>query len=145
MQVLSNLFLVVALSLLTSDPEFLVAVCSIFLISYFAKIYGIPDFPHLGNGSRAALIHHGCLAHQTIYVPEDPTIRKACIVQAHDEPHSHPILPPTKTPIAIKEIYRQCVENAGIVGSSVRTVDNGKSYLLGKFLNLISFFLKHKL
>ncbi|KAF8161444.1 hypothetical protein B0H34DRAFT_840756 [Crassisporium funariophilum] len=82
------------------------------------------NFPHQGNGSQAALVHHACSAYRTIYVPEDPTIRKACVVPDHEEPHNHPILPPTKTPIAIKDIYRKCVETAGVVGSSVRTVDN---------------------
>ena len=59
-------------------------------------------------------------------VPEDLAIRKACVVPNHEEPHNHPILSPTKTPVAIKEIYRKCI---GIVGSSVRTVDNGEVYL----------------
>lgn len=84
------------------------------------------EFPHLGNGSQGALVHHKCSAYRTIYVPEDPAIRKACVVPNHKEPHNHPILPPTKTPIAIKEIYRKCVNNSGIVGSSVRSVDNGE-------------------
>ena len=44
----------------------------------------------------------------------------------HEEPHLHPILPVTKTPVAIKEIYWKCVNSAGLVGSSVRTVDNGE-------------------
>ena len=84
----------------------------------------LSDFPHLGNGSQAALVHHSCSAYRIIFVPEDPNIRKACVVPNHEEPHNHPILPPTKTPVAIKEIYRKCVNNSGIVGSSVRTVDN---------------------
>lgn len=86
------------------------------------------DFPHLGNGSRVALIHHKCSASRTIYVPDDPTIRMAIVVPDHKEPHTHPILPPTKTPAAIKEAYRRCIRNAGLVGSSVRTVDNGESH-----------------
>jgi hypothetical protein len=99
----------------------------------------IPDFPHLGNGSQAALVHHACSAYRTIYVPEDRTIRKACVVPNHEEPHNHPILPPTKNPVAIKEIYRKCIKNSGIVGSSVRTVDNGEVYLFcnDEYINLM--------
>jgi len=85
------------------------------------------EFPHNGNGSQTKLIRRDCPASRTIYVPEDPTIRKACIVPNPENPHNHPILPPTKTPAMIKEIYKTCVRNAGIVGSSVRTVDNGVS------------------
>jgi len=88
--------------------------------------FRFPDFPHLGNGSQAALIHHACSAYHIIYVPENTTICMACIVPNHEEPHSHPILPPTKTPVAIKEVYRKCIKNAGIVGSSVCTIDNGE-------------------
>jgi hypothetical protein len=84
-----------------------------------------PEFPHNGNGSQTKLIRRDCPALRTIYVPDDPNIRKAIIVPNHKYPHNHPILPPTKTPVMIKEIYKTCVKNAGIVGSSVRTVDNG--------------------
>ena len=99
------------------------------------------DFPHLGNGSQATLIHHACSAYRIIYVPEDPTIRKACVVPDHEEPHNHPILPPTKTPIAIKEIYRKCIKNLGIAGSSVRTVDNGEVFFCcnHEYINLMDW------
>ena len=105
------------------------------------------DFPHLGNGSQAGLVHHRCSAYRIIYVPEDPAIRKACVVPNYEEPHSHPILPPTKTPVTIKEIYRKCVKSSGLVGSSVRTVDNGKVltflHCVCK-LSLCYFSTKHK-
>ncbi|KAF8150842.1 hypothetical protein B0H34DRAFT_801761 [Crassisporium funariophilum] len=84
-------------------------------------------FPHIGDGSQARLVHHYCPASRTIYIPNDPTIRMAIVVPDHEEAHNHPILPPTKTPVAIKEIYKQCIQNAGLVGSSVRTVDNARS------------------
>ena len=87
------------------------------------------DSPHLGNGSQAMLVHHACSAYRTIYVPKDLVIHKACVVPNHEEPHNHPILPPTKTPVAIIEIYRKCVKNSGIVGSTVRSVDNGEVQL----------------
>ena len=34
----------------------------------------------------------------------------ACIVPDHEEPHSHPILPPMKTPVAIEGVYRKCIK-----------------------------------
>lgn len=39
------------------------------------------EFPHNGNGSQTKLIRRDCPASRTIYVPEDPTIRKACITE----------------------------------------------------------------
>jgi hypothetical protein len=125
--VLKNLSHAVVLFLLTSVPESLVAVSYIFFLVLISnQNVRFPDFPHLGNGSQAALVHHACSAYRVILVPENSMIRMACIVPDHEEPHSHPILPPTKTPVAIKEVYRNCIKNAGIVGSSVRTIDNGE-------------------
>jgi hypothetical protein len=121
---------VAVLFLLTLVPGYLIAV-SRFWYQSVAGNNSFPDFPHLGNGSQAALVHHACSAYRIVYVPEDLAIRKSCVVPNHEEPHSHPILPPTKTPVAIKEVYRKCIKNAGIVGSSVRTVDNGAVYFLG--------------
>ena len=103
----------------------------------------LTDIPHLGNGSQATLIHHTCSAYRTIYVPEDPAIRKACVVPNHKEPHNHPILPPTKTPVAIKEIYRKCVNNSGIVGSSVSTVDNGEEFFFFFFYFFFFFWAQN--
>jgi hypothetical protein len=41
-------------------------------------------------------------------------------------------------PAMIKEIYKMCVKNAGIVGSSVQTVDNGMFRDLGLYCALRS-------
>ena len=104
------------------------------------QITTFPDFPQLGNGCQATLVHHACSAYQIIYVPEDPTIRKACVVPDHEKPHIHPILPLTKTPVAIEEVYRKCIENAGIVGSSVHTIDNGKFFFFcNGYINLMDY------
>ena len=128
---------VAVLFLLTLVQGSLIAV-SCFWYQSVAGNNSFPDFPHLGNGSQAALIHHACSAYRIIYVPEDLVIRKACVVPNHKEPHNHPILPPTKTPVAIKEIYRKCVKNSGIVGSSVHTVNNGEVYLFcNEYINLM--------
>ena len=129
--VLKNLSCVAVLFLLTLDPGLIIAVS---ITHYQSESVAwnncLTDFPHLGNGSQAALVHHSCSAYWIIYVLEDPAIRKAGVVPNHKEPHNHPILPPTKTPVAIKEIYQKCVNNSGIVGSSVRTVDNGEEWFI---------------
>lgn len=85
------------------------------------------EYPHQGDGTRAKLLRHRCSAARTIYVPEDPAVRMACVVPNHEKAHTHPILPATKTSTIIRETYKDCVRTAGVVGSSVRTVDNGKS------------------
>lgn len=47
------------------------------------------------------------------------------------------ILPATKTPVTTKEICRQCVKSAGVIGSSGSTVDNGEVMLFsGENFNL---------
>ncbi|KAF8175111.1 hypothetical protein BJ912DRAFT_1075466 [Pholiota molesta] len=91
-------------------------------------------FPHRGDGSQVKMVRHQCPASRTIFVPEDPTIRKACVIPNHEKPHTHPILPDTKTSKMIREMYKKCVEAAGIVGSSVHTVDNARTteMLLGQ-------------
>jgi hypothetical protein len=136
----SNLSHAAVLFLLTLAPGSLIAV-SCFRYHHTSQLTSsnFSDFPHLGNGSQAALIHHACSAYRIIYVPEDPAIRKACVVPDHEKPHNHPILPPTKTPVVIKEFYRRCIKNLGIVGSSVRTVDNGEVPFLPciEYINLM--------
>ncbi|KAF9479178.1 hypothetical protein BDN70DRAFT_984560 [Pholiota conissans] len=90
------------------------------------------NFPHFGNGLRAKLVQHNCPASLTGFIPEDKNYpelsRMMCIVFHEDcHPHNHPILPPTKTPATIKESYRDCIKKAGIVGCSVRTIDNART------------------
>lgn len=119
----SHLHHVTELSLLTLAREPHIAVCDSLLI--MRQYVDFLEFPHNGNGSQTKLIHRDCPTLWTIYVPDDPKIQKACIVPNHENPHNHPILPPTKMPAMVKEIYKMCVKNAGIVGSLVRTVDNG--------------------
>ena len=50
----------------------------------------------------------------------------ACVIMEPSEPHTHPILPATKASFGIKNMYRECVEAAGVHGTTVRTVDNGE-------------------
>lgn len=71
------------------------------------------------------VVHRGCFAERTIYVPIDPSVRKALIVH-HDIPHNHPMPALKKASFELKEAYRQCVRMAGTVGATVSKVDNGK-------------------
>ena len=85
------------------------------------------EYPHQGDETRAKLLRHQCSAGWTIYVPNDPAIRMGCVVPNYEKLHTHPILPATKTSTIIQETYKDCVRTAGVVSSSVRMVDNGKS------------------
>ena len=46
---------------------------------------------------------------RTIFIPEDPRIRMACVIIEPSEPHTHPILPAMKASFGIKNMYRECV------------------------------------
>lgn len=69
---------------------------------------------------------HHCDAARTIFVPKDSTIRKACIVPNHEKPHNHPILPATKASRDIKDLFNKCIDAVGVVGTTVRSVENGE-------------------
>ncbi|KAJ7878223.1 hypothetical protein B0H13DRAFT_1892847 [Mycena leptocephala] len=66
----------------------------------------------------------------TIYVPVDPSIRKALIIHPRNVAHNHP-MPALKKPSRQSiETYRQCVKANGCVGATVAKVDNSPSTLL---------------
>ncbi|KAF8908580.1 hypothetical protein CPB84DRAFT_1744207 [Gymnopilus junonius] len=89
-------------------------------------------FPHNGNGTKAKVKQYKCPASRTIFVPEDPTIRKACFVPNYKQPHNHPVLPPSKTPLLVKEAYKACIEKVGLIGATVRTIDNAPTTRLAR-------------
>ncbi|KAJ7741241.1 hypothetical protein B0H14DRAFT_3608646 [Mycena olivaceomarginata] len=64
---------------------------------------------HIVDGMAVVgrVVHRGCFAERTIYVPIDPTLKKASF--------------------ELKEAYRQCVRMAGTVGATVSKVDNAPS------------------
>jgi hypothetical protein len=72
------------------------------------------------------MVRRDCEATRTIFVPENPSIRMACVIMDPSEPHTHPILPATKASFEIKKMYRECILAAGVHGQTVRTVDNGE-------------------
>ncbi|KAJ7138486.1 hypothetical protein C8R43DRAFT_1109764 [Mycena crocata] len=83
---------------------------------------------HIVNGApkRAAIRQYPCPATRTIYVPTDRSVRKALIFH-NDTGHTHPLPVLDKVSIAVKEIYRKCVEARGAVGATVAKVDNAQS------------------
>ena len=90
--------------------------------------YLCAEYPHTGDGKQALLIRHECPASKTIWVPIDESIRKAVIVFNPDNPHNHPILPSSKASAMTRDSYKQCITAAGLVGSTVKTIDNGDKF-----------------
>ncbi|THU85403.1 hypothetical protein K435DRAFT_685672 [Dendrothele bispora CBS 962.96] len=84
-------------------------------------------YPHNPDGSSSKMVKHKCKAYRTIFVPTDKTIRMACIIYKVGLAHSHPALPLSKPSKTAKELYRRCVEAAGIVGTTARSVEQAPS------------------
>ncbi|KAL0948752.1 hypothetical protein HGRIS_008885 [Hohenbuehelia grisea] len=84
-------------------------------------------YPHQSNGQRSVMVHHNCPAKRNIYVPVDKSLRMACVVPDHTKPHSHPVLPPTKTSYEISQLYAECVKACGAVSATVKSVENALS------------------
>jgi hypothetical protein len=88
------------------------------------------------------MIHHTCHAYMTIYVPLDPDLRMACVTFDPAKPHTHPMGPTTKITLDIKEKYRKCVRAAGVLGTTVQKVDDGKQYFhMHTFTHKLNLFL----
>lgn len=49
----------------------------------------------------------------------------ACVVPDHTQPHNHPMPPMTKASYEIKKVYQDCIKAAGVLGATVRKVDDG--------------------
>ncbi|KAJ7286818.1 hypothetical protein C8J57DRAFT_1215125 [Mycena rebaudengoi] len=87
---------------------------------------------HIENGQpqTSRIINRACFATLTIYVPIDPSIRKALIVHPGNTPHNHPMPPQTKAFYGLKNSYRKAINSAGVVGATVAKVDHGASQLV---------------
>ncbi|KAJ6603588.1 hypothetical protein DFH09DRAFT_1354717 [Mycena vulgaris] len=87
-------------------------------------------YPHIVDGlsvTHSRIKRYPCTATRTIYVPVDPSIRKALVVHKERTPHSHPMPALTKASLDVKEVYRACVDAAGSVGATVNKVDYSHS------------------
>jgi hypothetical protein len=70
------------------------------------QIYRPTAHTHIVNGhvvTRSSIIQYLCKAKRTIFVPEDPSIRKALIVYKLRTPHMHPMPPLGKASLDLKE------------------------------------------
>jgi hypothetical protein len=93
---------------------------------YYPILICISGYPHSADGTLSKMVRRECDASRTIFIPEDPNIRMACVVMEPGDPHTHPIIPATKASIGIKNMYRECIMAAGVHGKTVQTVDNGE-------------------
>ncbi|KAJ7084961.1 hypothetical protein C8R44DRAFT_894074 [Mycena epipterygia] len=71
--------------------------------------------------------HYPCKATRAIYVPTDPTIRKALVIHNIHKPHCHPMPALTKVSVDVKAKYRACIDAAGCVGATVNKVEHANS------------------
>ncbi|KAJ7133074.1 hypothetical protein C8R44DRAFT_730272 [Mycena epipterygia] len=77
-----------------------------------------------GKPISSAIVNRPCEATRTIYVPVDPSIRKAIIVHPTNTTHNHPMPALTKASFELKASYRECIKAAGCVGATVAKVEN---------------------
>ncbi|KAK6992570.1 hypothetical protein R3P38DRAFT_3084685 [Favolaschia claudopus] len=76
-----------------------------------------------GVGVSSAIVNRECDAKRTIFVPVDPSIRKALVVHPHNIAHNHPMPALKKASIQTKNTYVKLVKDHGVVGATVRKVD----------------------
>ncbi|KAJ6551069.1 hypothetical protein B0H10DRAFT_2242415 [Mycena sp. CBHHK59/15] len=88
---------------------------------------------HIVDGhavTRSAIKLFPCFAVHSIYVPLDPSIRKALVVHKNDTPHSLPMPALTKVSLDIAKVYTTCIESGGIVGATVNKIEHAASTTL---------------
>ncbi|KAJ7225030.1 hypothetical protein C8J57DRAFT_1590778 [Mycena rebaudengoi] len=87
--------------------------------------------PHIhikdGQPQSSFIINRPCHATRTIYVPLDPSIRKALVVHPRNTAHNHPLPPLTKVSYELKKSYVECIKAVGLVGATVAKVDSAPS------------------
>lgn len=59
-------------------------------------------------------------------MPVDPAMRVAVVVSSDGTPHNHPMPPPVKVSYHAKEDFIKCCKASGVIGMSVKKVDNGE-------------------
>ncbi|KAF9489003.1 hypothetical protein BDN71DRAFT_1512533 [Pleurotus eryngii] len=84
-------------------------------------------YPHQSDGQRSKMAHIDCPASRTIFVPVDPALRMVCIIPNIESPHNHPLLPATKTAHEVSRLYHECVKAHGVVGATVKSVENAST------------------
>jgi hypothetical protein len=84
-------------------------------------------FTHIQGGKpvRSKMIHRPCPAERWIFVPIDVNLRMAVVVPNYKLPHSHPMPVMAKASYDAKASYRESISAVGILGATVKKVDNG--------------------
>jgi hypothetical protein len=87
-------------------------------------------FTHIleGKPTRSKMIPRPCTAERWIFVPVDVNLRMAVVVPNHRIPHNHPMPVMMKASYDAKASYRESIAAAGVLGATVKKVDNGKVY-----------------
>ncbi|KAJ7760651.1 hypothetical protein DFH07DRAFT_771734 [Mycena maculata] len=86
---------------------------------------------HIVNGVQvqSRILNDPCSTRRSIYVPIDSPIRKVLIV--HNETgHNHPVLPLTKVTFELKDTWRECIEENGVLRATVSKIDNVQSTII---------------
>jgi len=76
------------------------------------------------------MILRPCSAERTVFVPVDASLRMAVVVPNHHKPHTHPMPLMTKASYDAKASYRENILSVGVLGATVKKVDNGKQLVL---------------
>lgn len=100
-----------------------------FLINTIKDFHIAFTHTHDGKPIRSKMVHRPCEAERSIFVPVDNSLRMAVMVPNHKKPHNHPIPTTTKASYDAKALYRDSITVTGVLGATVRKVDNGKEIL----------------
>ncbi|KAF8136057.1 hypothetical protein K438DRAFT_2121651 [Mycena galopus ATCC 62051] len=111
---------------LTDDPSKDTPACSGIIHPHIGLKKKACSHAHVVNGMQVQgqIRNYPCPATRSMYIPKDPSIRKVLVV--HNETgHNHPMPALSKVSFALKDTYRECIEDYGILGATVAKVDNG--------------------
>jgi hypothetical protein len=103
--------------------------------SAFSRLDITAAFTHIRDGKpiRSKMILRPCSAERTIFVPVDASLRMAIVVPNHHKPHTHPMPLMTKASYDAKASYRENILAVGVLGATVKKVDNGKQPVLSGY------------
>ncbi|KIJ43436.1 hypothetical protein M422DRAFT_253319 [Sphaerobolus stellatus SS14] len=84
---------------------------------------------HVRDGKlvRGGIDYRPCSAKITIYCPIDQNIRKAIIIPAAGQPHSHPSFPRSKLTYDARIAYTEAIQTLGVGGVTVEKVDQART------------------
>ncbi|KAJ7505079.1 hypothetical protein B0H11DRAFT_1980187 [Mycena galericulata] len=112
-----------------NDTEVLAGSCSQIIHPSHLPRNSLCPRSHFQDGVHvvAKLQKHACNAQLSILVPIDTGDLRAVIIPAAGVPHSHPQFARTKIPSEIKRKYQECIDAAGVIGTTTLRVDKASS------------------